>query len=140
MKLTKLAMVFIAAGALAACRGTTKITEVDPNTNPKVYFAFDSAAITEEARTNLLGQAMFMKNNPDVRIQIAGNCDERGTSEYNMALGARRAEAAKSVIVRDGVEANRVRTISHGFYRPAVLGTGEAVWKWNRNAATTVIK
>jgi peptidoglycan-associated lipoprotein len=57
-----------------------------------------------------------------------------------MALGHRRAEAAKAVIVRDGVEANRIRTISNGFHRPAVLGTGEAVWKWNRNAHTTVIK
>jgi len=139
MKMTKLAMVLFAAGALAACsRGTTKITEVDPHTNPRVYFAFDSSAITEEARTNLLGQSMFLQNNPNVRVTIEGHCDERGTAEYNMALGARRAEAAKNVMVRDGVDARRIRTVSYGKERPQKLGTGEAIWKWNRNAKTVV--
>ena len=79
-----------------------------------------------------------MKNHENVKIQIAGNCDERGSTEYNLALGARRANAAKAVIVNDGVDAKRVSTISYGKERPLVQGTGEDVWKWNRNATTTV--
>ncbi|MCL1786300.1 MAG: OmpA family protein [Alphaproteobacteria bacterium] len=138
MKTTNFAIMLAAAGALAACGGSSKITEVDPAKNPKVFFAFDSSAISEDARTNLLGQSLYMKNNKDTKVQIAGNCDERGTAEYNLALGARRAEAAKSVMVKDGVESKRISTISYGKERPAVKGTGEAVWKWNRNATTTV--
>jgi peptidoglycan-associated lipoprotein len=79
-----------------------------------------------------------MKNHEDVKIQIAGNCDERGSTEYNLALGARRANAAKSVIVNDGIDSKRISTISYGKERPLVKGTGEKVWKMNRNATTTV--
>jgi peptidoglycan-associated lipoprotein len=79
-----------------------------------------------------------MKNHEDVKIQIAGNCDERGSTEYNLALGARRANAAKSVIVNDGISPKRISTISYGKERPLVKGTGEKVWKMNRNATTTV--
>ena len=79
-----------------------------------------------------------MKNHEDVKIQIAGNCDERGSTEYNLALGARRANAAKEVLVKDGIDSARISTISYGKERPLVQGTGEEVWKWNRNATTTV--
>jgi peptidoglycan-associated lipoprotein len=79
-----------------------------------------------------------MKNHEDVKIQIAGNCDERGSTEYNLALGARRANAAKQVLVKDGIDAKRISTISYGKERPLVQGSGEEVWKWNRNATTTV--
>jgi len=79
-----------------------------------------------------------MKAHDDVKVQIAGNCDERGSTEYNLALGARRANAAKQVIVKEGVEAKRISTISYGKERPLVKGTGEKVWKFNRNATTTV--
>ncbi|MCL2538300.1 MAG: OmpA family protein [Alphaproteobacteria bacterium] len=137
MKIRNYAMMLCAAGLLAACGGSSKVTEIDPATNPMVFFAFDKSDITEEARHNLLGQALYMKNNPSTEIMIAGNADERGTVEYNLALGARRANAAKNVIVRDGVDANRIQTISYGKERPFKLGTGEEVWKWNRNATTT---
>ena len=79
-----------------------------------------------------------MKNHEDTKIQIAGNCDERGSTEYNLALGARRANAAKKVLVDDGIAASRISTISYGKERPLVRGTGEDVWKYNRNATTTV--
>ena len=104
----------------------------------RVFFAFDSSEISDEARDNLLGQALYMKNHEDVKIQIAGNCDERGSTEYNLALGARRANAAKEVLVNDGIDSARISTISYGKERPLVQGTGEEVWKWNRNATTTV--
>ena len=129
-------LVLGASVTIAACGGSSKITEIDPATNPKVYFAFDSSAISDEARNNLLGQSLYLKNNETQKILIEGHCDERGTAEYNLALGARRASAAKSVIVKDGVDAKRIDTISYGKERPAVAGSGESVWKWNRNAAT----
>jgi peptidoglycan-associated lipoprotein len=138
MKMQKLALLAGVAGLLAACGGSSKIVEPADMNGQKVFFAYDSSEISEEARDNLLGQALYMKNHKDTEIQIAGNCDERGTTEYNLALGARRANAAKSVIVRDGVEGRRISTISYGKERPAVAGTGEKVWAQNRNATTTV--
>jgi peptidoglycan-associated lipoprotein len=137
MKLKNLAMLAGIAGLLAACGGSNIVEPADMN-NQKVFFAFDSSEISEEAHDNLLGQALYMKNHADTKIQIAGNCDERGSTEYNLGLGARRANAAKTVMVKDGVEANRISTISYGKERPAVKGTGESVWKQNRNATTTV--
>lgn len=131
-------MLAAAAGLLAACHSTTKIVEPADMNEQRVFFGFNSSEISEEAKNNLLGQALYMKNHKDTKIQIAGNCDERGSTEYNLALGARRANAAKSVIVNGGVEANRISTISYGKERPLVKGSGESVWKWNRNASTTV--
>ena len=125
------------AALLAACGGS-KITEPADLNDQRVFFAFNSSEISDEARDNLLGQALYMKNHENVKIQIAGNCDERGSTEYNLALGARRANAAKNVIVKDGVSAKRISTISYGKERPLVQGSGENVWKWNRNATTTV--
>ena len=104
----------------------------------QVFFAFDSAKISDDARDDLKSQALYLKKNPDVNITIQGRCDERGSTEYNLALGARRANAAKSVIVNDGIDAKRISTISYGKERPLVKGSGEEVWKWNRNATTTV--
>ena len=138
MKIKNFAMLAGVAAILAACGGSSKITEPADLNDQRVFFAFNSSEITDEARANLLGQSLYMKNHENVKIQIAGNCDERGSTEYNLALGARRANAAKNVIVKDGVSAKRISTISYGKERPLVQGTGEKVWKWNRNATTTV--
>lgn len=140
MKMQKFALLAATAGLLAACGGSNKIVEPSDLNNQKVFFAFDSSAISEEARDNLLGQALYMKNHKDTKVQIAGNCDERGTTEYNLALGAQRANAAKAVMVKDGVDGKRISTISYGKERPMKLGSGEEVWKLNRNATTTVQK
>ena len=137
MKIKNFAMLAGVAGLLAACGGSSIVEPADLN-DQRVFFAFNSAEISKEAENNLLGQALYMKNHEDVKIQIAGNCDERGSTEYNLALGARRANAAKSVIVNDGIDAKRISTISYGKERPLVKGTGEKVWKMNRNATTTV--
>ena len=126
------------AAILAACGGSSKVTEPADLNDQRVFFAFNSSEISDAARLNLLGQSLYMKNHEDVKIQIAGNCDERGSTEYNLALGARRANAAKDVIVKDGVSAKRISTISYGKERPLVQGSGENAWKWNRNATTTV--
>ncbi len=137
MKIVNFALLAGVAGLLAACGGSSVVEPSDLN-DQRVFFAFNSSEISSEAENNLLGQALYMKNHPDTKIQIAGNCDERGSTEYNLALGARRANAAKSVLVKDGVASSRISTISYGKERPLVKGSGEAVWKYNRNATTTV--
>ena len=137
MKIVNFALIAGVAGMLAACGGSSIVEPTDLN-NQRVFFAFNSAEISEEAENNLLGQSLYMKNHEGTKIQIAGNCDERGSTEYNLALGARRANAAKRVLVNDGIDASRISTISYGKERPLVKGTGEDVWKFNRNATTTV--
>ena len=137
MKLVNFALIAGVAGLLSACGGSSIVEPSDLN-DQRVFFAFNSSEISDEARNNLLGQSLYMKNHEDTKIQIAGNCDERGSTEYNLALGARRANAAKSVLVKDGIAASRISTISYGKERPLVKGTGESVWKYNRNATTTV--
>ena len=137
MKIVNFALLAGVAGMLAACGGSSVVEPTDLN-DQRVFFAFNSSDISDEANENLLGQSLYMKNHDDVKIQIAGNCDERGSTEYNLALGARRANAAKKVLVDDGIDAARISTISYGKERPLVKGTGEAVWKYNRNATTTV--
>lgn len=118
---------------LAACGGLTTIED------EKVFFAFDSAHISDEARENLEEQALYMKRHPDIKVLVAGHCDERGSTEYNLALGALRAGNAAHVLIAEGIEPERIETISYGKNRPQYLGTGEEVWAKNRNATTTVI-
>jgi peptidoglycan-associated lipoprotein len=138
MKMQKIMMLAGVASLLAACGGANKIVEPSDLNEQRAFFDFDSSAIAQDAQNNLLGQSLYMKHHPETKIQIAGNCDERGTTEYNLGLGARRANAAKAVMVKDGVEAKRISTISYGKERPWKLGSGEETWKMNRNATTTV--
>ncbi|MCL1892055.1 MAG: OmpA family protein [Alphaproteobacteria bacterium] len=138
MKMQKFIMLAGIAAMLAACGGSNKIVEPADLNEQRVFFAFDKSDISEDARNNLLGQSLYMKNHKDTKIKLEGHCDERGTIEYNLALGARRANAAKAVMVKDGVDAKRIDTISYGKERPWKLGSGEAVWMYNRNATTVV--
>jgi peptidoglycan-associated lipoprotein len=108
------------------------------NVGDRVFFAFDKSDITPEARTILQRQADWLKKYPAVTVTVEGHCDERGTREYNLALGERRATAAKNVLVALGVPANRVSTISYGKERPAVVGSNEAAWAQNRRGVTTI--
>lgn len=105
----------------------------------QVFFAFDSAKISEDARDDLESQALYMKQNPDINITIQGRCDERGSTEYNLALGALRAGNAAHVLIHEGIEPKRIKTVSYGKENPLYKGTGEKVWAKNRNA-TTVVK
>jgi peptidoglycan-associated lipoprotein len=106
----------------------------------QAFFAFDSAEISDAARDNLQAQALYMKQNRDVNITLQGRCDERGSTEYNLALGALRAGNAAHVMIRDGIEPERIKTISYGKENPIYKGTGEKVWAKNRNATTVVRK
>ncbi|MBO5946954.1 MAG: OmpA family protein [Alphaproteobacteria bacterium] len=122
-----------AAISIAAC------THVPSNINGnQAFFDFDSAKISDTARQELESQALYMKKNPDTTIVIEGHCDERGSTEYNLALGALRAGNAAHVIIQDGVESERIKTVSYGKEKPLYTGTGEEVWSKNRNATTRI--
>lgn len=97
-----------------------------------VYFDFDMFDIKPEYREMLRQKAELLKEYPCIRIRIEGNCDARGTQEYNLALGERRARAAYEYLVMLGVNPNQLEIISYGKERPAVEGTGPAVWAKNR--------
>ena len=99
-----------------------------------VLFDFDRSILTPEAQERLAKKAKYLKDYPDVKVIIEGHCDERGTNEYNLALGERRAEAAKAFLVDLGIAAFRLTTISYGEERPFVKGSYESAWSLNRRA------
>jgi peptidoglycan-associated lipoprotein len=104
-----------------------------------VHFALDQYDIDPEARSILDSQAAWLVAHPEARITIEGHCDERGTREYNLGLGDRRANAAKNYLAARGVSATRITTISYGKERPLALGSDEGSWAQNRRAVTIVI-
>ena len=104
----------------------------------RVHFAVDSHELSADAAAALDRQADWLRANPSVRVMIAGNCDERGTREYNIALGARRARAAADRLASRGVNPTRIETISYGKERPIEGGSNDAAWARNRNAHTMV--
>lgn len=104
----------------------------------RVFFDFDRSVVRSDGEETLRRQARFLREHPEVAIVIEGHCDERGTREYNLALGARRANAAKNYLVSLGVEGDRIRTISYGKERPIVLGSNESAWAQNRVAISVI--
>jgi peptidoglycan-associated lipoprotein len=99
-----------------------------------IYFAFDRYDLSAEARRTLTQTASVMKEVPQLRVTIEGHCDERGTEEYNLALGERRARAAYEFLVNLGVPPRQMEMVSFGKLRPAVMGNNEAAWAKNRRA------
>ena len=97
-----------------------------------IYFDFDKFSIRNEARAVLEKTAAFLKENTSIHMRIEGNCDERGTNEYNLALGERRANSAKLFLVSLGISPDRIRTISYGEERPLARGDSEDAWAKNR--------
>lgn len=97
-----------------------------------IYFDFDSSALRADAREGLQHNAAYLKGNPSVAIVIEGNTDERGSAEYNLALGKRRADAAYKYLVDQGIESSRLSTVSFGEEKPAVEGHNELAWAKNR--------
>lgn len=108
------------------------------NAGDRVYFDFDKYEIRPDGERVLEAQAAWLDRYPGVRVRIEGNTDERGTEEYNFALGARRAEAVKTFLNLHGVAAGRIATVSYGKDRPIDPGTGEEAWRHNRNAHTVI--
>jgi peptidoglycan-associated lipoprotein len=108
-------------------------------TSNTVLFGLDQYDIDPEARAILDSQAAWLAKYPNVRITVEGHADERGTREYNLALGDRRANSAKNYLATRGVSADRITTISYGKERPVALGSDEASWAQNRRAVTVVL-
>ena len=103
-----------------------------------VYFDYDQSTLTAEAQATLDRQAAFLKASPSFRITIEGHCDERGTREYNLALGDRRASAARDYLVAKGINASRLSTISYGKERPSVGGSNETSYSLNRRSVSKI--
>jgi len=160
MSLKKCLMVGLMAGVMAACCASSGDIDVNDNyvvttgsgsayvgvlakgssVPDRVYFALNSYAINGDSAKVLNEQAKFLRSNSDVKVLVEGRCDERGTREYNLALGERRATAVKNYLVKRGVSADRIKTISYGKERPVVVGSGEAVWAKNRVVISVVGK
>jgi len=162
MRIT-LVSLFAAALLLAACEttpetggtgtGTSTATSTAPSTatrgpapgskedfvanvGDRVFFAYDKSDLSADARRTLDRQAAWLKQWSNQRLTVEGHCDERGTREYNLALGERRANAAKDYLVASGVSASRLSTISYGKERPVVLGANEAAFAQNRRGVS----
>jgi peptidoglycan-associated lipoprotein len=99
-----------------------------------VFFAYDKSVLDETAKKDLQANADWLKKNGNVKLQIEGHCDNRGTIEYNLALGERRANTTKSYLVSLGIPTDRLSTISYGEEKPLVQGDNEAAWAKNRRA------
>ena len=127
-------------GRLASTAGPVPGSQEDlvANVGDRVFFAFNSSQLSGDARATLDRQSGWLGRYPQVSVQVAGNCDERGTEEYNLALGQRRANAARDYLVARGVSSARISTISYGKDRPTALGDNEEAWAQNRNAITSV--
>jgi len=104
-----------------------------------VYFEYDSDRLTSEAEDRLRTKASLLRANPAVELRVEGHADERGSTEYNLALGQRRAESARTFLTGYGITGNRVGTISYGKERPAVEGSTESAWARNRRAEFAVV-
>ena len=109
------------------------------NVGDRVYFDYDQVQVRSDARPVLDAQAAWLARYPQVSVRIEGNADERGTREYNFALGARRAEAVRNYLISRGVTASRIETVSYGKERPIDPGSNEAAWQRNRNAHTAIV-
>lgn len=108
------------------------------NVGERVYFDTDEYSIRADAQPVLRAQAAWLARYPNVRVIIEGNADERGTREYNLALGARRAQAVRDFLMSNGVSGSRIETLSYGKERPLDGGGGEESWARNRNARTGI--
>ncbi len=145
--------------ALSACSNSGGFGQQEPFSNPdpgaeettsvaetefydaigdRVLFAVDQADLTPQSRLILDGQANWLAANPDYQVIIEGHSDERGTRDYNLALGARRADAARSYLISQGVPADRLRVVSYGKERPVAICSGEACYSQNRRAVTVL--
>jgi peptidoglycan-associated lipoprotein len=129
------------AGAAAGMAGTLNPSSIEyfrSEIGDRVYFATDSSALDPEAQQVLRRQAAWLRENPGRAATIEGHADERGTRDYNLALGARRAAAVRNFLVGEGVSPDRLRTVTYGKERPEALCSAESCWRLNRRAVTVM--
>ena len=137
-----------AAGAGASTGAATTAQPAGPragsqedlvvNVGDRIFFDFDRFNIRADQRAQVEKWSAWLKRNPSVRVTIEGHADERGTREYNLGLGERRANSVKDALVALGIDAGRLTTVSYGKERPAVLGSNEAAWAQNRRGVLVV--
>lgn len=162
MRLTSKALLLVTAGALAACSTSadrfggggfgsgangidqagigdpTSVAYFQSQVGDRVLFVVDTSTLTPAAEETLRGQAQFLMANGDYTAIVEGHADERGTREYNLALGARRAASVRDFLVSQGVAANRLRTVTYGKERPIEICSEEACYAQNRRAVTVL--
>ncbi len=128
------------SGSGAGAGGPRSGTQEDlvVNVGDRVFFDFDKYNLKSDAQATLKKQAAWLKKYPSVTIVIEGHCDERGTREYNLALGERRANSSKDYLVSLGINPSRIKTISYGEERPVALGSNDKSWAQNRRSVTVV--
>lgn len=114
------------------------VEDFNVNAGDRVFYGYDRYDLTPQATATLRRQAAWLASYPGTRIMVAGNADERGTREYNLALGSRRANAARDYLISQGVDASRIETVSYGKERPVCRQSNERCWSLNRNAITIV--
>ena len=145
--LTAIAAMFLIAACSsseqAAAPATTTVTpgsvaDFRQNVGDRVFFDTDQSTIREDGRATLGKQAEWLKKYANYQVTVEGHCDERGTREYNLALGERRANAARQYLIAQGIPAARIKTISFGKERPDPVGSDEAAWARNRRAVTAL--
>ena len=127
-----------ASGSASASAAAATPAEELASIGDRVFFDYDSSALSAEAKATLSAQAAFLAGNPAVTITVEGHCDERGTREYNLALGERRATAARDYLVAQGVNAARIKTISYGKERPSFIGSNPYAYSKNRRAVSVI--
>lgn len=137
----KIAVAFAAIVLLSGCTSCSKyggkhVPEFEKVVGNKVLFKLNSSELTADSKATLKRQAKWLKENTSYFATVEGHCDERGTREYNIALGERRANAVKMYLVNQGVKAETVDTVSYGKERPAVLGNTEEAYAKNRRGVT----
>lgn len=145
----KILITFCAIAALAACSkkhgaytdGSASgplVEELEHKVGNTVLFSYDSSSLSAESKHTLDKQIEFMKRNPNLRFFVEGYCDERGTVEYNIALGERRANGAASYLANGGIDKSRFTVVSYGKEHPAVDGHNEDAYKYNRRSVTSI--
>ena len=118
--------------------GTDTVEYLATGVKDRVFFATNKSVLTTASRDTLRTQAAWLRKNKDITVTIEGHADERGTREYNLALGERRANQAKDYLMTYGISGSRLSTISYGKERPAVIGSNDEAWSQNRRSVTTV--
>ncbi len=146
--LKKILILFFGLTLLVACSNDTShltgagsirpgtMQDFVSNVGDRVFFPLNSSSPTSEGRAILQRQAQWLQTYSNIAVTVEGHADERGTREYNIALGARRAQAVKSILISYGVSASRISTVSYGKERPVVTGDTENSWSLNRRAVT----
>ena len=142
----KIAVAFVAVVLLSGCSSSTgkysdnnnHVVEFERIIGDRIFFALNSSTLSSEAQDTLMRQAEWLEIHKLFSITVEGHCDERGTREYNIALGERRAEAVRKFLVEHGVDSDRMDTISYGKERPAVIGNSDAAWSKNRRGVTAI--